>query len=387
MPVMFIIKTQAGRPTLLGTLADPWLGPIQLALLVGVMSHWTLSWLVLSLTGWMWVAALLGVAHGRVEQRRIRAIEGILADGRYWLSAVAPGAIPCLASAEVKGLVGDAVEDPEHLLIFAAVGKTRQARLAFTTRCFIGDSAFPTLILVPEVPRSPQAEFEMLHELGHSNHHALNAELYASLDPLYAIIVPALAAILVAHTVWFWAWGALWLATRLFYWMTVRRTGIESEALADAFAYDVIQAHDPGLVTVEPFARAWQRSAGDRRHFGRCVQSRARLRSFNARRRGAKLPLGIVQYSPFGMLPTIALVLGALFCTDDVWHAVIMCMILNTILLCLGAGEIWLKRRACSRLKSALLSIRSKGDESSDSAGNHGQLLSRRDVGARIAGE
>lgn len=325
---MLVLKTrQHSRPTLLSALADPWMGPIQVALLVGAASHWTWAWLILWLLGWLVVSGLFGVGHALMDVGRRRAVERFLNDDRYELRGVPETSLPVLDLPQVQRILSSGTENQPRLLVFICRGRTRKIRLNFTSHCVVGGPNFPSLILLPEIPQTPQAQFELLHEFGHATAPALNAEIYLRLDPVFALLVAGIASTLVEPTWVFAVWCALWLSTRCFYWFTARLTGIESELIADAFAYTVATTYDRTLASARPFVRAWERVGSIHGDVLRRVQSRARLRLWNGyHSEGMILPVDTVQYSVVGMIATLGLVLGTFFTRDDAWRAVAACL-------------------------------------------------------------
>ena len=295
---------------------------------IGAASHWTWSWLFLWLLGWLVVSGLFGVGHALVALKRKRAVERFLNDDRYELRGVPETLLPVLDLPQVQQILGRGTDDQPRLLVFICRGRTRELRLNFTSRCVVGGPDFPSLILLPELPQTPQAQFELLHEFGHATDPALNAEIYLRLDPVFAVLVAGIAFTLVEPTWAFAAWCVLWLSTRCFYWMTARVTGIESELIADAFAYKVATTYDPNLASARPFVRAWERVGNAHGEVRRRVQSRARLRNWNAfHSEGMILPVDTVQYSVVGMIATVGMLLGAFFAKDDAWRSVAACLI------------------------------------------------------------
>ncbi len=311
---------------LLSTLAEPWRGPVLLAGFVGAACHLTLSWFALWIVSGCAVMFLGGTGIAILARRQSVAMRAVFDNPDFELSRVPISSFPVLAQA-TRQLGQDPGASPDDVLrIYAARGKTRAARLKFTTRCLVGGADSPSVILIPQVPTSAEAQFELLHELGHAGHPALHAEVVALLDPTYICMVALLAFAVAGPSAGFAAWCSAWLVLRFFHWAMARRTGIEAEVLADTFAYDVLEATHQSFVGVLPYAEAWARNANRAHTFAVRVQSRARLRCFRGRSLGQKIPMGVVQYSPIGLIPTIGLVLGPFFCPDRVWGAVFGCL-------------------------------------------------------------
>ncbi len=117
---------------------------------------------------------------------------GLLRRDDYVFQKVDGFLIPVVASAALKDAVDGGASET---VIAIARGHTRRARLTFAAKCIVGSDPIPNLVFVPpfETPQSPEATFELIHEIGHGTSGALEAEFLVLLDPLFVLWIAVTA--------------------------------------------------------------------------------------------------------------------------------------------------------------------------------------------------